>query len=940
MDYSKTVQLPQTDFPMKANLPQREPMLEKRWADDRLYERIQEKNRGKKPFILHDGPPYANGHIHIGTALNKILKDFVVKYKSMAGFSSPYTPGWDCHGLPIETQCLKDMKQDKHSVDRTLFRTQAAAFARKFIDIQRTEFKRLGVLADWDNPYLTLAPRYEEAIIRVFSDLVRGGYIYRRKKPVYWCPCCETALADAEVEYADHESHSVFVKFPVVSATVPSLTGASVLIWTTTPWTLPANVAVAFHPDAEYAVATLAFAGGRTEKLVCAKRLLPVLAERLGATAHAVVDTIPGKNLEGILCENPLTGRRSEGINAAYVTLDDGTGVVHIAPGHGQEDYHAVRFAYPHLAADILSPVDHRGRFTDEVPEFQGQNIFAANKRIIEKLAASGHLLKEEGLSHSYPHCWRCKKPVIFRATPQWFMSVEHNDLLRTLQTAAGTVAWIPSYGRNRMAGMLATRPDWCLSRQRLWGVPVPIFYCESCGVPLLDPRVIDHVAALFGAEGSDVWFERTATDLLKPLEPACSCGGRTFRKEEDILDVWFDSGVSSFAVLASGNFPGLSWPADMYLEGSDQHRGWFQTSLLPAVALKGEAPYRTVLTHGFVVDGEGKKMSKSLGNTVAPEQVITQYGADILRLWVAASDYREDIRISPEILKGQIDAYRKIRNTLRFVLGTLAGFNPANDAVAHDKLRDIDQYALAALEDVRVQVTAAYDTYEFHKAASSINTFCTVFLSGFYLDAQKDTLYCDAVDAPSRRSARAALWEICTVLTRLLAPILSFSAEEVWDALRAIDATLPASVFLADFPVPDERRGISAEKRALWAALLDTRAKAQAACEPLRKEKKIGANLAAHLDILDDGRLAGVDPSLLAQAMGTWDIALARAADPGNPAPEQTVTARPSVCGKCDRCWRHMDDVTTSERHGGGALCARCASVLDGMPHPVDDPR
>ncbi|MGA2090843.1 MAG: isoleucine--tRNA ligase [Endomicrobiales bacterium] len=930
MDYSKTVNLPQTDFPMKANLPQREPVIEKQWNDEKLYHRMQQKNQGKKSFILHDGPPYANGHIHIGTALNKILKDFVVKYACMAGFSSPYTPGWDCHGLPIETQCLKDIKKDKHSVDRVAFRKQAAAFARKFIDIQRSEFKRLGVLADWENPYVTLAPRYEETIVRVFGELVRTGYIYRSKKPVYWCPCCETALADAEVEYADHQSHSVFVKFAVLSASGLPLDGASVLIWTTTPWTLPANVAVAFHPDAQYAYAELSFEGDRTEKLILSKQLLPMVSERLGATSYTVINTFEGKQLNGIVCENPVTKKRSEGITADFVTLDDGTGVVHIAPGHGQEDYQAVRFAYPHLAKDIVSPVDHRGRFTDEVPEFQGQNIFAANALIIDKLKVSGHLLKEQPLNHSYPHCWRCKKPVVFRATPQWFMSVEHNDLKNKLLAAVNGVNWIPSYGHNRMAAMIESRPDWCLSRQRLWGVPVPVFYCQKCGVPLVDHKVIEHIAALFGTMGSDVWFEKTPAELLAPLSVTCSCGGDTFRKEDDILDVWFDSGVSSFAVLESGVFPGLSWPADMYLEGSDQHRGWFQTSLLPSVALRGIAPYKTVLTHGFVVDGEGKKMSKSLGNVIAPEQIISQNGADILRLWVATSDYREDIRISPEILKGQIDSYRKIRNTIRFLLGNIAGFSPAQHTVSFDRLREIDRYALVSLEEVLIEVTTAYQSYEFHKAAIGINSFCTVFLSGFYLDALKDTLYCEALESPIRRSAQTVLWELCTVLTRLLAPILSFTAEEAWQAVRVHDTTLATSVFLADFPTPAGRK-ISDDMKSLWTTMLQVREKSLAECENLRKDKKIGATLAAHLDIFDDGRLNTVDSDLLAQVLGTWDITKIHTADPGAQARQLDVAAKPSEHAKCERCWRHKDDVTAVAALEG-VLCSRCVSVLNGL--------
>ncbi len=737
MDYSKTVNLPQTNFQMKANLPAREPVFQKEWDDKKIYHKMREKNSGRPVFVLHDGPPYANGHIHLGTSLNKILKDIIIKHKAMSGFDAPYTPGWDCHGLPIEQQCLKDMKLDKHKVERVAFRKQAAAFAKKFIDIQRNEFKRLGVLGDWEKPYLTLDPKYEGAIAGVFGRLAKEGYIFRQKKPVYWCPTCETALADAEVEYANHISHSVYVKFKVVSSPVKLEKDTSVLIWTTTPWTLPANVALAFHPESDYVNAELKGSDGSRELLVLSKKLLPVVAEKIGASEYKILSGFGGKDLEGIICKNPLVERESKGVLADYVTLEDGTGVVHIAPGHGQEDY-AVGLKYK---LDIISPVNDRGIFTDEVPEFKGHKVFAANPLIVEKLKGLGALLFDEKFEHSYPHCWRCKKAVIFRATPQWFMSVEHNNLRARLLEAAGKVSWVPAYGQNRMTGMLETRPDWCLSRQRLWGVPIPIFYCTECGEPVVDDKIISHIASLFSEKGADIWFEKTAEELLAGHNPQCSkCSGKTFRKEEDILDVWFDSGVSSEAVLASGNFDSLRLPADMYLEGSDQHRGWFQTSLMPAVALRGQAPYKTVLTHGFVVDGEGKKMSKSVGNVILPGEIIEKYGADILRLWVSTSDYREDIRISQEILKGLIDSYRKIRNTLRFLMGNIYGLNDQT-RLPLAQMRQIDRFALSRLQDLIKEVSAAYETYEFHKAAGSINNFCTVFLSGFFLDALKDAL-------------------------------------------------------------------------------------------------------------------------------------------------------------------------------------------------------
>ena len=921
-DYSKTVNLPQTEFPMKANLPQREPGFLKEWEDKKLYAQIRKKNAGKKKFVLHDGPPYANGHIHLGTSLNKVLKDFIVKYKSMSGCDAPYTPGWDCHGLPIEQQCLKELKLDKHKVDMVTFRKQAAAFANKFIDIQRNEFKRLGVLGDWENPYLTLAPKYESTIVRVFGELAKNGYIYRSKKPVYWCPACETALADAEVEYADHSSHSVYVKFAIKKCT-EALAGekeAEVLIWTTTPWTLPANVALAFNPGIEYALAAVTYADGSKGKLVLSKKLLPAVAEKTGLKEYKILKEFSGSKLEGLVCANPVMERDSAGVLADYVSTEDGTGVVHIAPGHGQEDYQ-VGLKYK-LA--VLSPVNEWGAFTDEVPEFKGQKVFAANPLIIEKLKKEGKLLLEEKLSHSYPHCWRCKKPIIFRATPQWFMSVEHENLRSRMLEIIKKVAWVPSYGENRITGMMETRPDWCLSRQRLWGVPLPVFYCEKCNEPVLDHALIAHIAEVFAKDGCDVWYEKSSKELMAPLDIKCKkCGAQEFRKEQDILDVWFDSGVSSEAVLASGNFEGLSWPADMYLEGSDQHRGWFQTSLIPASALRGAAPYKTVLTHGFVVDGEGKKMSKSVGNVIASDQIINQYGADLLRLWVATSDYREDIRISQEILKGLSDSYRKIRNTIRFLLGNLYDFD-TKKAAAYADMREIDRHCLGQLQETIRAVTSAYETFEFHKAAGAVNNFCTVYLSGFYMDALKDTLYCEKPGSAARKSAQSAMWETCLALARMLAPILSFTAEEVWQEIRKKDPSLAPSVFLADFPAVNSQCLLSEELKAKWDNLFALREKTLLKCEELRKEKKIGSNLDASLDIFDNGTLKSVDRELICNVTGTWDVTVSEVSDPGNKPAGIEVSAGVSKHHKCGRCWRHKEDVSAES-----GLCKRCAEAI-----------
>ncbi|MFH1367726.1 MAG: isoleucine--tRNA ligase [Elusimicrobiota bacterium] len=898
---------------MKANLPAREPEFIKKWESENTYKELRDKNKGKKQFILHDGPPYANGHIHIGTSLNEILKDLIVKYKSMTGHYSPYTPGWDCHGLPIEQQCMKDMKVDKHKVNLVEFRKAAAAFAKKFVDIQRDEFKRLGVLSDWERPYLTLDPKYEAVIIKVFGGLVKNGYIYRQKKPVYWCPTCETALADAEVEYADHISHSIFVKFKVIEATAPmhlSLTDSpSVLIWTTTPWTLPANVALAFHPEAEYAYAALKLKDGSTENLILSKKLLPAVAERIGAVEYKIKQEFAGDKLEGMKTLNPLMQRQSVGILAGFVTLEDGTGVVHIAPGHGQDDYAAgLKYKLP-----IISPVDDKGIFTEEVDDFKGHKVFAANPLIVEKLKSLGVLLLDEKLTHPYPHCWRCKRAIIFRATPQWFMSVEHEGLRKKMLDIIKTVKWIPPYSENRIAGMIETRPDWCLSRQRLWGVPIPVFYCEKCGEPLLDEKIINHIAGKVAENGADVWYEKSAEELLNPLDVECGkCKHEKFRKEQDILDVWFDSGVSHEAVLASGDYKDLTWPADLYSEGSDQHRGWFQTSLLSSAALRGKAPYKNVLTHGFVVDGEGKKMSKSLGNVIASDNLIKQYGADIMRLWVATSDYKEDIRISPEILKGLADAYRKIRNTLRFLLGNISDFDPAKDAVEYSKMREIDRHALSRLHELTSEITRAYETYEFHSAAIGINKFCTVDLSGFYLDALKDTLYCDGKDWPARRSAQTALCEICSALIRMTAPVLSFTCEEAWAELRKKDAKLPASVFLADFPVSDAKKIFAGELREKWEKLSQIRDKALMQFEELRKNKEIGSNLEAHAAVSCEEK----DIDLLSNVLGTWDIEIKSSA-------EVSVTAKKSALKKCDRCWRHVADV------GSDGLCPRCKKAI-----------
>jgi len=921
-DYSKTVNLPKTDFQMKASLAQREPNFLKELYDAQIYQKMRAKNQGKKKFILHDGPPYANGNMHSGHALNKILKDFILKYKNMKGFDTPYTPGWDCHGLPIETQCLKELKTDKHKVDKNVFRKQASDFAKRFVSIQREGFKRLGVFADWENPYLTLKPEYEASIVKVFGELVEKNYLFRKKKPVYWCSSCETALADAEVEYADVTSDSIFVKFKIVELTdvlkpkQDLLMDYSVLIWTTTPWTLPSNVALAFSPIAKY-VACEYKLNGKIEKIIVAKDLAENVKSKISAESYEIKAEIDGKDLEYIKCQNPVIDRKSLGILADYVSMEDGSGVVHIAPGHGQEDYQA-GLAYK---LDIISPLNDRGQYTKEVPEFEGINVFKANPLVIEKLTNNGSLLACIKISHSYPHCWRCKKPVIFRATPQWFMGVDLNDLRKNLLKEIKNVQWIPKYGESRITAMIESRPDWCLSRQRLWGVPLPIFYCKECGEPILDKKIIDKVVEEFKVHGAGIWYDKSAQDWLKDFNVKCpNCGKTEFKKEEDILDVWFDSGVSSEAVLSSGNYDSLEFPADLYLEGSDQHRGWFQSSLIPAVAIKGKAPYKAVLTHGFLVDGQGRKMSKSLGNGLDPLQIINKYGADVLRLWVASCDYREDVRISDEIIKGHTDTYRKIRNTIRFMLGNVSDMK-MSDVVKFADMNEIDKYALWKLNELVKQAEAGFENYEFHRTVKVVNDFCTVFLSGFYLDALKDILYCDKVDSNARRSAQSAMLEIVTTIVELMSPILTFTMHEAWTEIKKIKQDLPEFVTLEDFPQANEEYKLDKDVLEKWETLVTIKQQVLAETEKLRKDKVIGSNLESSLVIKYGSKYANAlkDIDLINIVFGSWDIKLEQVDN----SEEISVVAGKSGFGKCQRCWRHIEGINED------GLCPRCAEAI-----------
>jgi isoleucyl-tRNA synthetase len=926
MDYKTTLNLPKTDFPMKANLKDLELRVIEKWRQEKIYDRLQKQAEGRKPYILHDGPPYANGHIHIGHALNKILKDIIVKFKTMEGFKSPYVPGWDCHGLPIEHQVMKNLGPKKETMGKPEIRRLCREYADKFIAIQRDEFKRLGVFGDWDNPYLTMNYPYEAAIVRELGKVVETGGVYKGKKPVYWCGFDETALAEAEVEYADHESPSVYVRFelPDAGKALPSLSGkkVSIAIWTTTPWTLVANLAVALHPEFDYVAV-----GSKGQVLILAEGLLAQSLEKFGIADHTIVEKFKGRQLEGLKARHPFLDRDSLVILGDHVTLEAGTGAVHTAPGHGQEDYE-VGLRY---GLDIYAPVDQKGRFTKETGEFAGQQVFKANKGIIELLKSRNALLAEEKISHSYPHCWRCKNPVIFRATEQWFISMKKNDLLKKTVENVHKVNWVPGWGKDRFLSMVENRPDWCISRQRAWGVSIVAFTCKDCGHLLLDKSIIDHVADIVEREGSDVWFLKTPQELLLPGTACPKCGKKDLQKEMDILDVWFDSGVSHAAVLKARS--DLSWPADLYLEGSDQHRGWFQSSLLTSVATTGRAPYNAVLTHGFTVDGSGKKMSKSSGNVVAPQEVIDKYGAEVLRLWVSAADYRDDIRISPEILTHLAEAYRRIRNTGRYLLGNLADFDPGKDRVSDKDLLEIDRWALHRLQKLVQRVRKGYDDFEFHIVFHSIHNFCAVDMSAFYLDILKDRLYTAKAASVERRSGQTAMYDILSAMVRLMAPVLSFTADEVWGYMN--DKTRPESVFLAGFPKPEERF-IDDGLEARWDRIIAMRGETAKVLEALRRDKKIGHSLDAGVTLFAEPQLyeflSGYKKDLaLIFIVSSVDIARDSEA-PADAYTSETVKGIRIAAGqargvKCGRCWMYSETVGVVKDHPG--ICGRCAGNL-----------
>lgn len=923
MNYKDTLNLPKTDFPMRADLPKREPEILKFWEDEDVYRLIREKFLGRPKYILHDGPPYANGDIHIGHALNKTLKDIIVKYKTMRGYDAAYVPGWDCHGLPVEHQLFKELKISKSQIGQLEFRRKAADYALKYVEVQRGQFERLGVFGDWENPYLTLKPEYVAEIVRAFAKLVDGGYIYKGVKPVNWCIKCETALAEAEVEYEDHTSPSVFVKFKIKDSRVKG-DKRYLIIWTTTPWTLVANVAVAVHPEYLYVEVKVG-----DETFYLAKGLLEGVADRLNFKDYKIIGTLKGKDLEGLIYIHPFIKREGKVVLADYVSNEEGTGCVHTAPGHGMEDYlTGQKYGLP-----TIMPVDEKGLFKKGGSgDFEGMHVFKANDAIIERLKKEGALLHSGAVTHSYPHCWRCKEPVIFRATVQWFMKVDHRELRKSALDIARGVKWIPKEGENRISAMITNRPDWCLSRQRYWGVPIPAFYCENCKSAVLDSKLINRVADLMEKEGSDFWFAKEAQELLPAGFSCPECKAGKFRKEEDILDVWFDSGVSHQAVLKKRGE--LRFPADLYLEGSDQHRGWFQSAILTSVPIDGCAPFKGVLTHGFVVDGEGRKMSKSLGNVISPQDIIASYGADVLRMWVASCDYYEDIRISKEILDRTSEAYRKIRNTCRFIIGNLYDFDPERDKVAYEELLEIDKWATSKVYSLLEEITEAYESFEFHKVFRLIHNFCTVELSNFYLDVLKDRLYTYAPNSRERRSCQAAIYNVIFILTKSLAPITVFTAEEIWQKLPP--AKKAASIHATLWPEASEGY-IDKEVEARWDRILALRPSVMKAIEEKRTANLIGDSMEACVTLYikdpDMYNFLSNYANELASVFVVSDFKLENVRE--YPKDKQGlleaegvgIYADKATGKKCERCWNYSLSVGKDASYPN--LCLRCAGVL-----------
>jgi isoleucyl-tRNA synthetase len=927
MDFNQTIHLPQTDFPMRAGLPNREPGMLQEMYDKDLYHKVIQRNQGKPLFVLHDGPPYANGNIHIGTALNKILKDIIVKHHNMTGWCSPYVPGWDTHGLPIESAILKNKKIKRDELTTAEFRDKCREYALDFVDKQREQFKRLGVLGEWDDPYITLKPAFEAQQVKIFGKMAEKGYIYKGMKPVYWCPNDQTALAEAEIEYADDPCTTIFVKFPVRDdkgklAPYTDLSKTFFVIWTTTPWTIPGNMAISVNPDFTYAL--LQVPGG--EVYILAQELAESVCKAAGIdySACQVLATLKGEELELMQAKHPLFDRDSVILCGDHVTLDAGTGCVHTAPGFGADDFNICQ-QYDKAGLTNIGvpvPVNAKGVMTDE--RYNGQFYAKGNDLVVDDLERAGMLVAKEQITHSYPHCWRCKNPIIYRATEQWFCSV---DAIKDAAVAAcDGIQWKPDWGKERMVSMIAERSDWCISRQRVWGVPIPIFYCDSCGADIVTPETIDHISQLFQENGSNIWFDKEADELVPQGFVCPKCGHAHFSKETDIMDVWFDSGSTHAGVLDQRSY--LKFPADIYLEGGDQYRGWFQSSMLTSIAAKGVAPYKQIITHGWTVDGEGRAMHKSLGNAIAPDEIIKDYGADMLRLWVASADYTQDMRISKDIMKQLSQAYLKIRNTARYMLGNLCDFDPDRDMVAAEDLEDLDRFALHTFNELVRTARDAYDRYEFHAVYRAIYNFCVVDLSNFYLDIIKDRLYCG--DEKTRRRAQSALYTILDGMTRLIAPILAFTSDEIWAAMKHAGGVNAESVLLNDMPQYRPELALDPAQQARWEKLLFVRDSVNKALEVARNEgvfKKaqdtevdiaVGAQDRALLESVDLAALCIVSKVTVTEAdqlLGAQDALV-----------PCTITVKLSQAPKCPRCWNHNDHVDES------GLCPRCAAVVNGQ--------
>ena len=924
MDYNSTLNLPKTDFPMRAGLPQREPEMLKKWNEGEVYQKLQEKNKDKPKFVLHDGPPFSNGNIHMGTALNKVLKDFVMRYKSMNGYCTPYTPGWDNHGMPIESAIIKKNKLDRKKMSIPEFRDACEAFARDFVDIQRNQFIRLGVLADWYKPYLAMDPKFEAKEVKVFGEMYKKGFIYKGLKPVYWCPVDETALAEAEIEYKDAPCTSIYVKFKVeddkgLLTKYGDVNNMYFIIWTTTTWTLPGNLAIALHPAESYVLVE----ASNGEKYILAEALLKKTMQAGGIDEYNIVEYFKGSDFEYMTAKHPFLDRTSLLVTADYVTMDSGTGCVHTAPGFGADDYNTCR----RYKMDMIVPVDGRGYQTADAGKFAGLRYDESNEAILADLKETKALFASEDVVHSYPHCWRCKNPIIFRATPQWFCSVE--SFKEEAVNACKRVTWSPEWGGERITQMITERADWCISRQRHWGLPIPVFYCKDCGKPICDENTIEAVSKLFGAEGSNAWYLKEVNEIL-PADYKCPhCGASEFTKETDTLDCWFDSGSTHYCVLGEDE-----WPADMYLEGADQYRGWFQSSLLTAVGALGKgAPYKMVLTHGWVVDGEGKAMHKSLGNSIAPEEIISKYGADLLRLWVASSDYRADVRVSDDIFKQLSQAYLKIRNTARYFLGNLDGFD-ADNLVKPEEMLPLDKWAVSALNDLMARVKAGYEAYEYHIVYHAIRNFCVVEMSNFYMDVIKDTLYCESKDGLKRRSAQTAMYLILDAMVKMLAPILSFTADEIWKAMPHRKEDDAENVAVNQMATPYEEYQLDVNAMYEFEELIKLRDDINLILEEARSSKLIGKPLEAAITIYCDDKaydkfISKVD--MIKMITIASDVKIVKGTE--GKACEHfegvSATVTKAEGEKCERCWMYSKDVGSDSEHP--TLCPRCSTVVKG---------